>query len=144
MPNDSTHRTIGTVIAVSTIGVGIATNHIPESIIIAGGILLGDLLFSPDLDLGEIQTKPFKRWRLFRFIWIPYAQLIRHRSILSHSGPFSATLRILYFLIFILPIFYFIGLDKMQAFMVHYQYWLFMLWLGLIISDTAHTTADYL
>lgn len=144
MPLDKTHRTIGVTISAATVLIGSYIGYPLESISIAAGILLGDTLFSPDLDLGEVHTKPFQRWGFLRWVWIPYARTISHRSFLSHSGPFSATLRVIYFLIFLLPFLYVMGLDNTWYFVVQYHYWLMMLWIGLMISDTVHTTADYL
>ncbi|NDG73786.1 MAG: hypothetical protein EBX49_00250 [Synechococcaceae bacterium WB8_1B_136] len=44
--------------------------------------LLGGLLLSPDLDT---HSQPTRRWGPLRLLWWPYRQLLRHRSLLSHS-----------------------------------------------------------
>ena len=46
--------------------------------------LIGGLWLSPDLDT---RSNPSRRWGPLRLLWWPYRQLLRHRSLLSHS-PF--------------------------------------------------------
>jgi uncharacterized metal-binding protein len=51
------------------------------------------LIFGPDLDLYSFH---YKRWGKLRWLWRPYQQAIKHRSIWSH-GPIVGTIgRILY------------------------------------------------
>jgi uncharacterized metal-binding protein len=58
-----------------------------------GGILLGTLLLSPDLDMWN--TRPMKRWGPLRLLWAPYAWLHKHRGI-SHSWIIGPATRLLY------------------------------------------------
>lgn len=47
--------------------------------IIAGAShFLGGYWLSPDLD---IKSRPFLRWSILRFIWLPYQRFIPHRSL---------------------------------------------------------------
>lgn len=60
---------------------------------VSGGFLFSGLMFGPDLDLYSFH---YKRWGRLRWLWRPYQQAIRHRSIWSH-GPIVGTIgRILY------------------------------------------------
>ncbi len=55
--------------------------------------LFGGLLLSPDLD---INSRPYQRWGVLRWLWWPYQRLIRHRSVLSHSPFLGTAIRISY------------------------------------------------
>jgi len=64
------------------------------TLLVSGGFLFGGLMFGPDLD---IYSRQYKRWGFLRWIWLPYQQGLRHRSVLSHGPIIGTTLRILYF-----------------------------------------------
>ncbi len=54
---------------------------------------MSGLIFGPDLDLYSIH---YKRWGKLRWLWRPYQQALKHRSIWSH-GPIIGTIgRIIY------------------------------------------------
>ncbi|MEB3326546.1 MAG: metal-binding protein [Synechococcus sp.] len=55
--------------------------------------LLGGLLLSPDLDTS---SNPTRRWGPLRLLWWPYRNLLRHRSLLSHSPLLGSCGRLLY------------------------------------------------
>lgn len=60
---------------------------------VSGGFLVSGLIFGPDLDLYSFH---YKRWGKLRWLWKPYQQAIKHRSIWSH-GPIIGTIgRVLY------------------------------------------------
>jgi uncharacterized metal-binding protein len=62
--------------------------------IIAGAShFLGGYWLSPDLD---IKSRPFLRWSVLRFIWVPYQRLIPHRSPLSHAPVLGSLIRLVY------------------------------------------------
>ena len=56
---------------------------------------LGGFYLSPDLDT---ESRPSKRWGLFKYLWLPYRKLIKHRSFLSHGPLIGTSLRIIYLL----------------------------------------------
>jgi uncharacterized metal-binding protein len=62
--------------------------------LLAGGFLMGGLMFGPDLDIQSVQIN---RWGVLRWIWKPYQALLGHRSWLSHGPLIGTTLRLLYF-----------------------------------------------
>jgi uncharacterized metal-binding protein len=69
--------------------------HAPDvGLALAGGILLGGLLFSPDLDLGH--SKPSRRWGVLRWLWEPYRLLHPHRG-RSHTYLYGPLSRLAYF-----------------------------------------------
>ncbi|MEB3338049.1 MAG: metal-binding protein, partial [Leptolyngbyaceae bacterium] len=78
--------------------VGGATLVITQSsrltLIVAGGFLLGGLMFGPDLD---IYSRQYQRWGWLKWIWLPYRKLLKHRSFWSHGFVVGTTLRLLYF-----------------------------------------------
>jgi uncharacterized metal-binding protein len=80
-------------------------------IIAASAHLLGGLYLSPDLDLI---SRPYKRWGLLRWLWIPYQKLIpRHRHWLSHGVIVGSLVRLLYLSAWVSPL-WFIGLSQVQ------------------------------
>lgn len=137
MPGYKTHDKIGLlstpVITLVSIYVGTPIQYTAALIT---GFLVATYLFSPDLDLN---SRIYRRWGLLRFIWYPYRKLIHHRSWLSHSGPISATLRLLYFSIFLLPIYFWF-----PNFLLTFTTWYGMIWLSVVLSDTIHLIADFI
>ncbi len=98
MPNGPTHDFI-TVVSAAAITPLALNSALPDSnptntVVLIGSYLASGLLFSPDLDLRSV---PYRRWRMLRFIWIPYQKLVPHRSWISHSFFFGPLLRVLYF-----------------------------------------------
>ncbi len=70
-----------------------ATTRADLAFWVSGGFLFSGLIFGPDLDLYSFH---YKRWGMLRWLWRPYQQAIKHRSIWSH-GPIVGTIgRILY------------------------------------------------
>ena len=59
----------------------------------AVAFLFGGLFLSPDLD---INSRPYQRWGVLRWLWWPYQRLIHHRSVLSHSPFLGTAIRIAY------------------------------------------------
>ncbi|WP_421657285.1 metal-binding protein [Leptothermofonsia sp. ETS-13] len=65
------------------------------TLMVSGGFLFSGLMFGPDLD---IYSRQYCRWGPLRWIWLPYRQGMRHRSILSHGPLVGTVVRILYLL----------------------------------------------
>jgi len=79
----------------------IASGHADVGIIATAAYYLGGMYLSPDLDLV---SRPFKRWGLLRFIWLPYQRLIpRHRHWLSHGPVIGSIVRLLYLAALVSP-----------------------------------------
>lgn len=72
------------------------------AVIAASAHLLGGLMLSPDLDL---RSRPYKRWGLLRWLWIPYQRLIpRHRHWLSHGVIVGSVVRLVYLAAWVSPL----------------------------------------
>ena len=94
MPSGRTHDriTLWTLPWV-TLGTWLVTRSGDLTLLVVAGFLFGGLMLSPDLDLP---SRPFQRWGWFRWIWIPYQKLLRHRSVFSHGLLIGTMVRSLY------------------------------------------------
>ncbi len=99
--------------ATPVVGIVASQYGIEAAVIAASAHLLGGLMLSPDLDLI---SRPYKRWGLLRFMWIPYQRLIpRHRHWLSHGVLVGSVVRLLYLSAWVSPLWLlFPGLSKFQ------------------------------
>lgn len=132
MPGYKTHDVIGTV---SVIPVSIAALYmqldIENIIILSGGLLIGTYLLSPDLDL---YSRIYVRWGIFRWIWLPYQKIVSHRSWVSHSGPLSSSIRMLYLWLWLFPFWSFL--------MPYLQIYGLYAMMGIMVADILHVAAD--
>lgn len=97
MPAGRTHDNVTLVTAsfMIPISAGLMFEAQPgRAVLFLGSYLLSGLLFSDDLDIHSIE---YKRWKLLRFVWLPYQKLVRHRSWISHGLIVGPLLRITYF-----------------------------------------------
>jgi uncharacterized metal-binding protein len=95
MPSGKTHDAITFILAVPTFAAGWGlTGSIALSVAATCAMLFGGLMFGPDLD---IQSRQYTRWGVFRFLWLPYRMLFRHRSRWSHGIIFGTLIRVIYF-----------------------------------------------
>jgi uncharacterized metal-binding protein len=159
MPSGRTHDriTVWTVPLVSGIAYFLTQNG-KFALILAGGFLFSGLMFGPDLDIYSVQ---YKRWGWFRWIWIPYRSVIRHRSQLSHGLLIGTILRLLYISLIILilsgiiaAIAYFFGyinfqsvINSQKPFPVWNQTYtqaLFALIIGLELGAMSHSISDWI
>ncbi len=94
MPSGRTHDriTLWTLPLIAALSFAVTRNG-TLTLLVAGGFLFSGLMFGPDLDL---HSRPFIRWGLFRWIWIPYQQTLRHRSVFSHGPIIGTVLRVIY------------------------------------------------
>ena len=99
MPSGRTHDRITLWLLPWVVGLSLLITRRAElTLLMAGGFLFSGLMFGPDLDIYSIQ---YQRWGVLRLIWWPYRSLLRHRSWLSHGPIVGTTLRIVYFLAFL-------------------------------------------
>lgn len=99
MPSGRTHDRV-TLWSLPVIA-GLTFNQTRSSnltLLVAGGFLLGGLLFGPDLD---IYSRQYQRWGILRWIWLPYQKSLRHRSFLSHGPLLGTTIRLAYLAIWV-------------------------------------------
>jgi uncharacterized metal-binding protein len=64
-----------------------------QSLLVTIGAWIGGFYLSPDLDTP---SRPFYRWGVLRWIWIPYQWAAKHRSPLSHGLLWASWLRLFY------------------------------------------------
>ena len=87
--------------ATPIVGIVAASYSIELGIIAASSHGLAGIFLSPDLDTV---SKPFKRWGVLKFLWIPYQKYIPHRSPLSHAPLLGSAIRLLYLAVLLLPL----------------------------------------
>lgn len=95
MPSGRTHDAVTIALAAPTFLVAWGlTGSLLLAGAAAGAMLFGGFMFGPDLD---IQSRQYTRWGPFRFLWLPYRAVFRHRSRWSHGIIFGTLIRVLYF-----------------------------------------------
>jgi uncharacterized metal-binding protein len=141
MPNYKTHDlacyTIAPIISVASL----TQISLKESLLLCTGILLSNYYLSPDLDINSVMNK---RWGILNFMWIPYKKLFSHRSFFTHSGPISATIRLIYLCIILAPLLFVVSYYDVVYYAHIYQRELLVLYVACVVSDTLHTGLDYL
>ena len=97
MPSGKAHDAITLILAAPTFAVawGLSGN-LALAVVATCAMLFGGLMFGPDLD---IQSRQYTRWGIFRFLWLPYRGMFRHRSRWSHGIIFGTLIRVVYFII---------------------------------------------
>ncbi len=96
MPSGKTHDAVTFLLAAPTfVGAWKLTENPAIAAIVTIAMLIGGLMFGPDLDT---QSKQYTRWSIFRFLWYPYQAFFAHRSRWSHGLLFGTLLRVVYFM----------------------------------------------
>lgn len=95
MPSGKTHDAITVILAVPTFVAawGLSGSFVPATVATIA-MLFGGFMFGPDLD---IQSRQYTRWGVFRFLWLPYRMMFKHRSRWSHGIIFGTLIRVVYF-----------------------------------------------
>src|SRR6201989_3113681 len=95
MPSGKTHDLVTLALAAPTFAAAWGlTGSLTLSAAATAAMVFGGLMFGPDLD---IQSRQYTRWGVFRFIWLPYKWMFRHRSRWSHGIIFGTFIRVVYF-----------------------------------------------
>ena len=95
MPSGRTHDAITLILAAPTfVAAWGLTGSLALAAVATCAMLFGGFMFGPDLD---IQSRQYARWGVFRFLWLPYRGLFRHRSRWSHGIIFGTLIRVVYF-----------------------------------------------
>jgi uncharacterized metal-binding protein len=95
MPSGKTHDAITFILAAPTfLAAWGLTGKVALAALATTAMLFGGLMFGPDLD---IQSRQYTRWGVFRFLWLPYRMMFRHRSRWSHGIVFGTLIRVIYF-----------------------------------------------
>jgi uncharacterized metal-binding protein len=97
MPSGKTHDAITLALAVPTFAAAWGvTGSLGLAMATTCAMLFGGFMFGPDLD---ILSRQYTRWGVFRFLWLPYRAVFRHRSRWSHGIIFGTLIRVAYFAI---------------------------------------------
>ncbi len=67
-----------------------------DNLLLTLSCLICQLMFGPDLDT---KSKQYKRWGLFKLIWLPYRKILGHRSRYTHGLLWGPIIRCIYFVI---------------------------------------------
>jgi len=98
--------------------------------------LFATFFLSPDLD---IESKPYKRWKMFRFLWWPYKVIFKHRG-LSHNpiiGPLSIVINLALIVAVLLLL---MGVELHQG----YLRFIVAATIGMVLSMEVHIISDFL
>lgn len=134
----------------------IITQDLFLTLLSASGFIFSGLMFGPDLDIYSVQ---FKRWYYFRYLWLPYQKLLKHRSFFSHGFIIGTFIRVLYLslILFFFSIFIIAIAQLVFGFSWHWQraitqgyliiknnYWqeVLSLFIGLELGAMSHYLAD--
>lgn len=95
MPSGKSHDAISYFLAPPVyFGVWRFTANHTLASAVAVAFLFGSLMFGPDLDTKSVQ---YRRWGVFRFLWLPYQIVFAHRSRWTHGLIFGTFVRVVYF-----------------------------------------------
>ena len=138
MPSGRIHDRI-TIISLPLVALGGYLLNVEgiNFIILLTAHLFASFMFNGDLDL---ESSPYYRWWIFRFIWKPYQKLIPHRSILSHGIIIGTLVRLLYLAPVIIPIMLYFGFNPIEI--AQTKEFMFTV-IGLELGSALHTIADY-
>lgn len=140
MPGYKTHDKVAYLTSPVWIGSCFFLLPFDQSIVFAAGYYIGNHWLSPDLDIDSILNK---RWSFLRFVWYPYRRIIHHRSFYSHSGPFSAAVRLVYLSVWIVvPALVIVPVNILVAFLLSFLPYIIAFYYGVAIADTVHTVLD--
>ena len=116
------------------------------------GYLVGTFLLSPDLDLRN--SKPARRWKLFKLFWYPYTKIFKHRGV-SHIPILGSIIRLFYvsfLMVFPLVVYLFINnpakLDDIRYDVLDKTiFWLknpfiISFFIGIVLSEIVHVITD--
>jgi uncharacterized metal-binding protein len=96
MPSGKTHDAITFLLVAPTFAAAwVLTEDAATSAVVTVAMLVGGLMFGPDLDT---HSKQYTRWGIFSFLWYPYKVFFRHRSRWSHGLVFGTLFRVIYFM----------------------------------------------
>jgi uncharacterized metal-binding protein len=113
MASGKNHDRAITITTPILIAAAIASDYADAGLIATASYYLAGMYLSPDLDLV---SRPFKRWGLLRWLWLPYQRLIpRHRHWLSHGPVIGSLVRLLYLATLVSPLWLlFPGFQRVQ------------------------------
>ncbi|MEJ1518126.1 DUF2227 family putative metal-binding protein [Bacillus cereus] len=105
MPSGSTHNKINFLFLPAFLLLLVLSGFgsFKYAFIFSIGFVFGTLFLDPDLDT---RGKSFRRWGIFKFIWIPYQRTFPHRSVFTHGIIIGDIIRIAYLMGWLMLMFY--------------------------------------
>ncbi len=95
MSSGKTHDKVNSIVAISILGLGIATQTY-ELTLLSLGLAVGTIWLSPDIDIPN--SLPSQRFGVLKSLLVPYQELSgHHRSWISHTPVISTLIRLIYF-----------------------------------------------
>ncbi|MCK4928803.1 MAG: metal-binding protein [Methanosarcinales archaeon] len=119
MPDGKNHNTINIIILMLILSVTYALFSRPDIsihiqlpgieliLIFSLTYLFGTFFLSPDLD---IESSPYNRWGVFKFLWWPYKVIFKHRG-LSHNPVFGPLTIMINFALIFVPVLVVLGFN---------------------------------
>ncbi|WP_292464180.1 metal-binding protein [Methanolobus sp.] len=119
MPDGKTHEIINAVVLMASIaglyyisteyGNAVIGSYLNTYtiLIFSAAYLFATFFLSPDLD---IDSRPYRRWKMFRILWWPYKVIFKHRGF-SHNpilGPLSIVINLA---LIVIPLLFLAGVD---------------------------------
>ncbi len=143
MPDYNTHRVFNyltfLVISVLLFKLQVVITDMKLFLALGVGFYIGTDFITPDLD---IESKAIKRWGRLKFIWLPYKWLFKHGQS-SHNILYGAVVRIMYFSIIILGLYYLLFRSLPPETMISSVY-VFIFLIGIITANALHIILDVL
>lgn len=138
MPSGKTHDIISAFAApVVIVSSYLILNDPISTLLISTSFIFSSFMFNGDLDM---KSRPYYRWSLFRFIWIPYIHLFKHRSIFTHGLIIGTIIRLIYLLIIPTYILFHYDYGILEIISKNYSICVFV---GLECGSALHTISDY-
>lgn len=138
MPQGRTHDKITLITSPIVFAITLGTiNDISLTFVLFLSYLFSSFMFNGDLD---ILSKPYNRWWIFKFVWIPYQKMFKHRSVFTHGIIVGTIIRLIYVGIILYPILYYFNLIDVLLTIPAIFY--VMLFIGLELGNMMHTLAD--
>lgn len=135
MPSGKTHDII-TATTTPIMGfIAFKTVDIETTIIFVISYIFASLMFNGDLD---IKSRPYRRWLILRWIWIPYREIFQHRSIWTHGIIIGTLIRLIYIMPLIFLIYHILPIDLIQI----NWYNVLIILIGLELGSIIHTISD--
>ncbi len=143
MPDYNTHRVFNylafLVISVILFKFQVVITDVKLFLALGIGFYIGTDFITPDLD---IESTAIKRWGRLKIIWLPYKWLFKHGQS-SHNILYGAIVRIMYFSIIILGVYYLLFRSLPPETMISSIY-VFIFLIGIIIANALHIILDVL
>jgi uncharacterized metal-binding protein len=143
MPDYNTHRVFNylafLVISVLLFKLQVVITDMGLFLALAIGFYIGTDFITPDLD---IESTAIKRWGRLKVIWLPYKWLFKHGQS-SHNILYGAIVRVMYFSIIILGVYYLLFRSLPPETMISSVY-VFIFLVGIIIANALHIILDVL